>query len=225
MMTLDELKQSLPATLRSAASQELLDRINLSITDDTAAEIYKENLVDYVGVLRDGKYKASSYIEAVRYVTFKLLNNTNEQAYALTFPDKYQELVARGASSKDISAYVSAYNSGKLVTAILEQSLTPFWIVNQSARQQALNTQVELMLHAESEYVRTQAADSVLKHTEQPKAVGPLVNFDMRENSGMNELKSLLSELAAKQVNAIKSGVSTKEVAEQVIEAEFTDAD
>lgn len=218
-MTLEELKEALPPTLRSSASQELLSRVNASFTDPEATEIYKEGLIDYIGVLQSGKYKASSYIDAVRYVTFKMFNYTNQDAWAKTFPDKYQDLILRGTSSQTISAYVSAYHNGKLVTTLLEQSLTPFWIVNQAARQKALNRQVDLMLNAESEYVQTQAADSVLRHTEKPKEAGPLINFDMREDSGMTELKSLLNSLATKQIEAIQSGVSTKIVAEQKIES------
>lgn len=218
MMTLDELKQSLPAASRNLASQDLLDRINTSMTDPQMVEMYKENLVDYVSVLQSGKFKTSSYVDAVRYVTFQLLGHNNQDSWAYTFPDKYQDLVARGVSSKTISSYVSAYNSGKLVKQILEQSLVPFWLANQRIRQEALNVQAKLMYDAESEYVQTQAAESVLKHTEKPKEVGPLINFDMRENSGMDELKGMLNTLASKQIEAINSGVSTKEVAGQTIE-------
>lgn len=218
MMTIDELKKSLPANLVSNATPELLDRINNGITDSHTMDIFKENLVDYIGVLREGRFKGSSYIDAVRYVSFKLLSFTNEEAYAKTFPDRYQELIAKGRSSKDISAYVSAYNGGKLVTTILEQTLVPFWLVNQKSRQAALNQQVHLMMNAESEYVQTQAANSVLAHTEKPKEAGPLINFDMREESGMSELKELFSSLAHKQIEAIRGGMTTKEIAEQAIE-------
>lgn len=222
MMTLPDLQQCLPPALRSTATQELVDKINQSISDPEAAEIYKQNLVDYSGVLQTGKYKASSYLEAVRYVTFKLLGHTNNDAYAKTFPDKYRDFLARGMSSKDISAYVSAYAAGKLVNQILEQTLVPFWLVNQKVRQEALNRQVELMYTASSELVQTQAANSVLTHTVEPKAVGgPLINIDMRENSGMKELKNLLGALAQKQIEAIQSGVSTKIVAEQGIATSY----
>lgn len=221
-MDLVELKKSLPANLQSAANAELLDRINSSITDPEGWEIYKEGLLDYQGVLQSGKYKISSYVDAVRYVTFKLLGATNQDAYAKTFPDKFNDFVARGMSSKTISAYVSAYHNGKLVSQIIEQSLVPFWLVNQKARQDALNKQIELMYSAESEFVQCQAAESVLKHTEKPKEAGPLINFDMRENSGMEELKGLLQDLASKQLDSLQNGmVDVKTIAEQ----EIKDAD
>ena len=223
MMTLDELKKSLPANLVSNATPALLDRINDGITDSHTMDIFKENLIDYIGVLQEGRFKGSSYIDAVRYVSFKLLGHTNEESYAKTFPDRYRDLLSRGHSSKDISAYVSAYNNGKLVTIILEQTLVPFWLVNQRARQEALNQQVYLMINAESEYVQTQAANSVLAHTEKPKEAGPLINFDMREESGMTELKDLLSTLAQKQVEAIQGGMTTKEIADQAIEVREDD--
>ena len=218
MMSLEELKECLPASLQGAASVELLGRVNAGFNDPEAVEIYKENLVDYQGIMQSGKFKISSYVDAVRYVTFKLLGDLNQDAYAKTFPDKFNDFIARGMSSKTISAYVSAYHGGKLVTQLLEQSLVPFWLVNQKARQDALNKQVSLMMTAESEFVQSQAAESGLRHTEKPKEAGPLINFDMRENSGMGELKNLLQELAGNQLDLIQKGSATvKSIVEQVI--------
>ena len=39
----------------------------------------------------------------------------------------------------------------------------------------------------------------------------------MRENSGMNELRDLLGKVAAKQQDAIRNGISTKDIANQTI--------
>ena len=65
--------------------------------------------------------------------------------------------------------------------------------------------------------VRSDAANSILTHLAKPKEAGPLINFDMREGSGMEELKAAMADLAQKQQDAINGGMTTKEIADQRI--------
>ena len=216
MLTRDQVSKALPANLKNAATQSLVDTLN-NIQDPTIAQEIRDNFISYTGVLREGKFKTEDYLNAVMYVTYKLIGKSNLDAYCLVFPQRYADLVARGTSSKDISSYVAAYNKGKLVNLILEQTLVPTWVLNQDIYQKAINTQAELMLNANSEMVRMQAANSILTHLAKPKEAGPLVNIDMRETSGMNELKQALQDMAQQQQELIKAGVGTKEVAAQKI--------
>lgn len=221
-LTVQQVATALPANLKGAATQQLTDQINNLVADPLIAEQIRENFISYTGVLKDGKFKTEDYLHAVAYVSFKLMGMNNQDAYFKTFPHRHAALVAKGTSSKDISAYVSAYNKGKLVNLILEQTLVPTWVLNADIYQKAINTQAELMMTAQSELVRTTAANSILTHLAKPKAVGPLINLDMRENSGMNELRQVLTDLATRQRDLIASGgASTKEIADQkIIEGE-----
>ena len=221
MLTVQQVAQALPPNLKSAATQQFVDQINNIVSDPIVAEQVRNNFISYTKVLQEGKFKTEDYLHAVTYVSFKLMGMSNQEAYCRTFPQRHAALVAKGTSAKDIAAYVSAYNRGKLVNLILEQTLVPSWVLNQDAYQKAINTQVDLMINAKSELVRTQAANSILTHLAKPKEAGPLINIDMRENSGMNELKNMLVELAAKQRELISNGVPTKVIAEQpIIEGE-----
>ena len=214
MLTQEQIVRALPPNLKGAVTPSLVNTLN-NIADPIVAEEIRNNFISYTGVLKEGKFKTEDYLNAVKYVTYKLLGKTNLDAYACTFPQRYQDLVAKGTSSKDIAAYVAAYNKGKLVNLILEQTLVPTWVLNQDIYQKAINTQAELMMNANSEMVRMQAANSILTHLAKPKEAGPLVNIDMRETSGMNELKKALQDLAEQQQGLIKSGVTTKEIAGQ----------
>lgn len=214
-LTIQQLTKALPANLKNSATQEMVDMVNNATNDPILAENIRDNFLSYTGVLQEGKFKTKDYLKAVMYVSFKLMGNTNQEAYFKTFPDRYQVLVAKGTSSKDIAAYVSAYNKNKLVNLILEQSLVPTWVLNQAVYQKAINQQAHLMMNAESEFVQQQAANSILTHLAKPKEVGPLINLDMRESSGMNELKDMLGELAKMQVSKINSGVPTQAIAGQ----------
>lgn len=217
MLTKEMIERALPANLKSAATQQLTDQINNIVADPLIAEEVRNNFLSYSGVLKEGKFKTEDYLHAIAYVSFKLMGFSNQDAYFRAFPSRYQALLAKGTSSKDISAYVAAYARGKLVNLILEQTLVPAWVLNQELYQRALNVQADLMMSATSEKVRTDAANSILTHLTKPKEAGPLVAIDMRETSGMSELKIMLTQLAQNQRQAIEGGASTKDIAAQRI--------
>jgi len=226
MLDIAQVEKALPATLRGAATQSLVDTINQISADPLVAEVIRDNFISYAHVLRDGKFKTDDYVHAVAYVSYKLMGNSNQDAYFKTFPQRYSLLVSRGATPKDISAYVAAYNKGKLVNLILEQTLVPVWILNQDVYQKAINTQAHLMVNAQSELVRTNAANSILTHLAKPKEVAGKLTIAMEETNGMKELTELMRQLAQKQLGAIERGVSAKEIAAQrIIEHEVSDAD
>lgn len=224
MLTKEEVVKAVPATLRNSVSQALVDTINNITSDPLIAEQVRNNFISYANVLKDGKFKTQDYVSAVTYVSYKLMGYSNEDSYFRTFPQRHADLLAKGASKKDISAYVSAYHRGKLVNLIMEQSLVPTWVLNQDLYQKALNVQADLMVNADSEKVRTEAANSILTHLKKPEANGLQVNLNMQDNSGMAELKNTLAQLANQQKALIEQGVSAKEIAgSKLIEGEVVD--
>lgn len=214
--TLEEVKGAVPSHMRSGVTQDLVDKLNTIAKDPVMAEDIKKNFVSYSAILKEGKFKIDEYMNAVAYVSYKIMGNSNQDAYAKTFPKRYADLVARGATAKDISSYVSAYNKGKLVNMILEQSLVPSWVLNQHLFQEALNTQADLMRNAQSEKVKTEAANSLLTALQKPKDTKFQINIGETENAGMKEMRDLLTELAENQRNGIANGsMKTIDVAAQ----------
>jgi hypothetical protein len=221
MLTLAQVAHALPVNLKKAATQALVDQLNTIESDPEIAEVMRENFLSYSKVLMEGRFKTEDYLNAVKFVSFKLMGMSNQDAYCRTFPDRHAALVARGAEPQEVSAYVSMYAKGKLVNLILEQSLVPTWVLNQDIYQKAINTLAHEMTTARSEMVRVTAANSILQHLAKPKEAGPLLNLNIQENSGVNELKDMLSKLAVQQQQLIQGGVSTKEIAAQaIVEAE-----
>ena len=168
-LTVAQVQQAVPPQFKSQINQAFVDQVNTLVSDPILAEQIRNNVVSYASVLKEGKFKLESYLNAVTYVSYKLMGYSNEESYLRTFPARHAELVAKGTSQKDISAYVSAYNKGKLVNLITEQSLVPSWVLNHGAFQEAINTQVDLMRNANSEKVRCDAANSILTHLAKPK--------------------------------------------------------
>lgn len=217
-ITKELVARALPGNLKSAATDQLADMINQISTDPLIAEQIRDNFLSYTSVLKDGKFKVEDYLNAVAYCSYKLMGDSNQDAYFKTFPQRYANLVAAGRTPKEISAYVSAYAKGQLVNKIMEQTLVPSWVLNQHMYQAALNTQFKIMTDEDvSPKVRSDAADSLLTHLAKPKEAGPLINIDMGETSGMNELKDALARMAQQQQTLINAGVSTKEIAAQDI--------
>lgn len=221
-LTIETLQKVVPNKLKGAVTQGLIDKINNISTDPILCEQIKENILGYTGVLQEGKYKTEDYINAVTYVSYKLMGYSNVDSYIKTFPSRYQTLVARGMAPKDIAAYVCIYNKGQLVNRILEQSLVPTWVLNQDIYQKAINTQAEIMLSSKSDKVRSMAADSLLRNLAKPEKAGPQINIDMTANTGLDDLKETLFKLAETQQKLIQSGqATTQQIAEQkIIEAE-----
>lgn len=214
MLVKADLVKAVPPQFKSAITESLVDMINNVTTDQIAAEEIRNNFITYTAVLKEGKYKMQDYLNAVQYVSYKQMGMSNRDAYFKTFPDRQAQLIGRGATDKDISSYVSAYHKGKLVNSIMEQVLVPSWILNQDLFQRALNTQAKIM---DDEDVnprdRVAAANSLLTHLSKPKDAITNINLDLRENSGLTELKNTLEQMAKKQQELIVGGVSTKDIA------------
>ena len=219
-LSIDVVRKILPNNLASAVTQEFVDKLNVVSTNQMEAEIIRENFINYTGILQEGKYKTEDYLNAIKYVSFKLMGHSNEQSYVKTFPERYNRLISIGTSKKDISSYVAAYAKNKLVNKILEQSLVPTWLLNQDLHQKAINHLAFLMENANSEKVQSDSANALLTHLAKPKEVGPLVNIDMRDTNGLSDLKSTLASLAQKQLELIDQGVTAKDIAAQKLVVE-----
>jgi len=212
--TIDQFKGALPATLKKSVNQELIQKIQATLNDPDMYETYRENLLSYTRVMAEGKFKVSGYIDAVKYVSHKLMGDSNIAAFSKTFPDKLAKWNAAGMASKDIASYVTAYNKSKLVNLILEQTLVPSWVLNQDLYQKALNTQAELMVNAKSEKVRSDAANSLLTHLKRPETQKLELDIGVKEDSSIAVLRQATLELAKQQRLAMEAGVvNAQEVA------------
>ena len=205
-LTVEQFQKALPVKVKKSVNQELIDKINQTLSDPDSYESFRDNLLSYTKVMADGRFKLSNYIDAVKYVSHKLMGCTNIDAYMKTFPDKYNRFVQQGVSAKDIASYVTAYNKSKLVGLIMEQTLVPSWILNQDLYQQALNVQAQLMVGAISEKVRCDAANSLLTHLKMPETQKVELDIGVKEDSSIAALREATMELARQQKLAIEAG-------------------
>ena len=213
-LTVEQFKQALPDKVKKSINQELIDQINTTLSDPEMFESYRDNLLSYTKVMADGRFKISNYVDAVKYVSHKLMGCSNIDAYTKTFPDKYQRYLAQGVAAKDIASYVTAYNKSKLVNLIMEQTLIPSYVLNQDLYQKALNVQAELMAGAKSEKVRCDAANSLLTHLKMPETQKVELEIGIKEDSAISALRATTMELARQQRMMLEAGaMNAQEVA------------
>ena len=213
-LTIEQFKQALPDKVKRSINQELIDQINTTLSDPEMFESYRENLLSYTKVMADGRFKVDSYVQAVKYVSHKLMGCTNIEAYTKTFPDKYARFVQQGVQAKDIASYVTAYNKSKLVNLIFEQTLIPSYVLNQDLYQKALNVQADLMVNSGSDKVRCDAANSLLTHLKMPETQKVELEIGVKEDSSIAQLRQATLELARAQRLAMEAGaMNAQEVA------------
>lgn len=206
-LTVDQFRSALPDKVKKSVNQELVDKVNATLSDPEMYEAYRDNLLSYTKVMADGRFKVSEYINAVKYVSHKLMGCTNIDAYSKTFPDKILRFQSEGVSAKDIASYVTAYNKSKLVNLILEQTLIPSYVLNQDLYQKALNVQAELMVTAKSEKVRSDAANSLLSHLKMPETQKVELDLTVKEDSSIGHLRQATLELVQQQKLILQAGV------------------
>jgi len=138
-------------------------------------------------------------------------------AYSKVFPDRYQNLIDKGASSSYIASFADNYGNNALVTKIIEQTLVPTHILNAGVYQEAINTQAELMRTAKSEMVRQKAAESLMTNLTAPVAAKLEIDIGY-SNDLVEDLRATTRALAQQQLKMIMNGqASAKEIAHSEI--------
>lgn len=211
-LTEDQIKSVVPKNIKGNITGQLTQDINNILNDPDIREEYRENVLSYTDVLQNGKWKFKDYIYAVKYVSYKLRGDSNIQAYTKTFPDRVAGYKARGIT--DYSPWVTSYNKSKLVYEIMSRSMIPTHVLNADIYQKAINVQASLMVTAKSEKVRTDAANSLLNHLKAPETAKIEVDMNVKNDSGIEDLKSATLELVKAQKLALQSGINNaKEIA------------
>jgi len=221
-LTLEQLKAVMPARQKQNVTQEFVDHLNQIVEEPEFREQFRENVIGYVDVLQDPNTSLKGYIRAVKYVSFKIMGFSNQESWLRTFPERYQRLIDEEKPEAYIRSLVCAYNKGKLVNQILEQTLVPTWVLNNDKFQNAINVQASLMIHAKSEKVRTDAANSLLTHLKRPEAAKVEIDIAVKEEDSIGELRRTMIKLGDAQAEAIRNRVmDAKDIAEsEIIEGE-----
>lgn len=214
-LSLEQLKAVMPARQKQNITQGLVDGLNQMMIEPEYREHFRDNLLSYADVLQDPTTTLKGYIRAVKYVSYKVMGFTNQEAWIKTFPERYQRLCDEDKPEAYLRSLVCAYNKGQIVNRILEQTMVPTWVLNADLFQKALNTQAVLMTSAKSEKVRSEAANSILNHLKRPEAAKLELDMTIKQDDSITKLSEAMGKLVDAQADAIRRGEKTViEVAE-----------
>tara|TARA_R110002167_G_scaffold64493_3_gene182345 strand:+ start:377 stop:1147 length:771 start_codon:yes stop_codon:yes gene_type:complete len=223
-LTKGMLEGALPdKRFRKHITDAVVEVIN-SEPDSELRRVFRDNTLTYAAVLSTGKYSLAAYVNAVKFVSLKLMGDKSSTAYSKVFPDRYQNLIDKGASGSYIASFADNYSKTGLITKIMEQTMVPTHILNAGVYQEAINVQAELMHTAKSELVRQKAAESLISNLAAP-AVAKLdidINYS---NDIVEDLRATTKALAQQQLKMILNGQSSaKEIAHSEILARKVNA-
>lgn len=225
-LTVEQFKDVLPPQVKKNVNQEVMDIVNNVIGDPEYIQDFRENLVGYSSVLTEGKFKLTQYVEAVKYVSHKLMGCKNAEAYKKAFPEKMAEFARRNVDPQNISRYITAYNKSKLVNLIFAQSLIPTHVLNADVYQEAINIQLEIARTSKSDKVRSDAANSLMVQLRPPEVKKIELDMKVKEDSSIAQLRNTTLELVAQTKLAIQAGAMTAQQAAHqtlIIEGELDD--
>ncbi len=206
-ITIDQLKKAVPKAFKNKVDDDMVNSINGLMQDQSLRQNYRDNLLSYTSVLTEGKYRLGDYINAVRYVSFRLLGSNIGTAYAQTFPDRIQRLIDENTEQKTIASYCTAYSKTQLVQKISAQTITPSHILNNDIYQRAINKQAMIMMDDEvSPAVQQKAADSLMTHLKAPETVQMEIDIGIKDDKIINTLRETTKLLAEQQKKAIELG-------------------
>ena len=209
----------LPPAMRKQLTPELMKEISSIKGDVQILESYRDNIIGHTSILKGSSYTLRDYAKACKFNTFIIMGESQKNAYIRTFPDRYKEFKDKNFTDKQISARTSMYAKGKLVTSIREQAEMPLWLANIDNMQRAVNKQVYLMDHAESERVQCDAANSVMTHLKRPEKIQLEVETSEKTNSVIGEVLGAAERIIAKQMEQLANGMTAK----QLIDSDITD--
>lgn len=236
-ITVEKLMDTVPKHAKRFITEEVVALLNRlqSEEGEAFAEAYKQNFISHTRVLNTGEFTMKDYINAVKFVSYRLLQHPDIDAYMLTFPDRYAKLMERwraeGLEDGDIRAnkispYVSMYKKNALVVKITEQALVAPHVLNAPMFQQALNIQMEIAMTARSEQVRSMAAESVMKYTKAPEVAKIEMDVAIKGGDEVAALRDEMARLAELQLKQIESkNMTSKDVAHSKLLPEPIDAE
>ena len=219
-MEIEAVKRLVPKNQRGMITPEFCEKVEKSVNDPVLAEQIKSNFISYLNVLSTGKFSMDEYLNAVKYVSFKLLNYTNRDAYAATFPDRWERMVKEGVEEKRMDAYVAMYNKSKLVMAIYEQTIVPTYVLNAPLHQEALNVLAKMIKDPSVRgMAKVKACEAILTHTKQPEIVKGELTIGLQENETITELREVTEQLA----NTFRASIGKGKTLQDVAEAQIVD--
>lgn len=202
-------------------SDEVMAMLRRGVDDKNLHEVIEENYYTYASILSSGRFSIEDYINAIKYVSIKLMGNSNVTAYRITFPERFARIVEQAKRTKSseksyVDGFVSSYNRSLLVTRILEQSLIPSYVLNAPLHQRAINELAQMIFDNNVKgMARVKACEVLLNYTKPPETIKHQLDLTDSGIDTVSNLKAALTELSETiQRGMDKNVITLKQAAE-----------
>ncbi len=217
-ITKDKLKKFIPKGCAAAVTDEVIEMIN-NIENDTnlPQEYMEERILSSMHMLGGKGVTMEQLTNAVKYCNLQQ-DMTNEQAWAITFPVKYDKLIREG---RTVASHVSMYNKSKLVLEITKNMLVPVHITHQPIFFKAIQKQIDLMEGRSanegekvSAHVQFLAAKELAEITKQPEdnTIELKIGASDAVLEVMKEQNDSISEMVKQQREAFRKGMNVQDL-------------
>ena len=223
LMEVDTFKKIYPRKVNQETAEQCVQMINDSIQgmDFLMREHYRDTLISVFDILdgSSGKYKFTDYLNAVKFVTYKLSGHTDVRAYAMTFPDRVDRMAQEKVPTSHLYVYASGYAKNKLVVDIQSKLIVPTHILFQDVFHQAVKVQASIMNDdSVAPKVRVEAANSLMTHLKQPEIKKAELQVTTSDSGVIGQLADALSNLSKGHQELLTQGKTTlKDISEATI--------
>lgn len=210
-ITVEKLKEFLPKGTRVKLNQQTVDLIN-KLIDESACHkgLMEERLMSHLHLIGPG-VGIKQVLNGVKFVTLATTPGmTQSKAYAMTFPDKAQEILERNG---DISSFASQYAATKIPTTIMQDVQIGPSITYAPLRHQCVQKYMELMNGKAADgpasaTVQLNATIALMEYIKVPEEMTINLNHDMSEDakSVQQNLADQISKAVDLQMSRIAGG-------------------
>jgi hypothetical protein len=236
-LTIADVKLAMPKKKRFV-TQEAVDIINASMDDpEFQGESLLQTASTYESVLKKARASVPEYLNAIRFCAYIMTNRSNyTEAYKKTFAERdfvKDRRLALTDSPKyaELTSAASRYRRSKLVVDILTVSQVPLDLIFTGHRYKAIGVLAHVMENGKYDRDKVSAAKELLAATKGAENIKIELDVGVVETSAVQQLNEQLAEIAAKQLQLLKGGVSTlgefgamKVSSDDIIEGEVVNA-
>jgi len=228
----EKLKKHLPKGSHHTVSNEIIDLISRMEQDTGLLQDYmEESFLSHLPALREVKADLKEYTNAIKYCNLKQ-NMTNQEAWEITFPERYKKLIDEGRWN---TSHVAMYNRSPLVLKIDAQMALAISIQYAPAFHKMIMKELELAngwdAHGRetSAMVQHLAASKVIDVTAPPveQKIAVAIGQSDEAKSSQQKMFDQMAEIAANQQKQIEMGMSVEDAQKLnlVIEVDSEDDD
>ena len=217
-ITKEKLQKFMPRGTNAKVTDEILEMIH-NIENDTGLhqEYAEERVMSCMHLMGKQGVTLEKLVNAVKFCTLKQ-HMTNKKAWAITFPDEYDRVVAKGG---EVDTHVAMFNSTYLVIEIDKMMIVPFHLLYNKIKHEALQVQVNLMrgigandddrVTPHIQHLAAKTVSEILKSPEE-NSIELKIGTSDAVLAQQQELNDHLAEIIANQRKAFQQGKDVSEL-------------